>query len=327
MSSDMLDVHRCAVAGHNVIYHEFLLAYKPARKEVYGFAEGKEDLMYYTGLIENRLPAEWKVRLFAAGNRDRVLAVHYLFDWGRFDASRICFFVDRDLSEFLDTDLPSPGNLYVTECYSIENHIATSETLVRILKEIYGLVDLSIEEEQVIIEEHERNLEVFSEELVVIMAQILLWRRQKLPACLDNIDMADLFGFSGVRLFAKQRYGSRDPKLAYISAVTRQDRSSAELLDCAEMEFRQRDGKRLYIRGKFLTWLFVEFCKLVHADSAKYCSRVSKPAKMRIAFGRANAMPVLASRARMPNSLASFVNTHYLKVVAKLDSELHLTFG
>lgn len=97
----MLDVHRDALESVSATYHEFLLRYKAHANVVYGVVEGKEDPMFYRGLIERTLPEDWQVELIPAGRKKNVLKSMAAFDWLRFSPKRICFFVDRDLSEFI----------------------------------------------------------------------------------------------------------------------------------------------------------------------------------------------------------------------------------
>ncbi|WP_206429934.1 DUF4435 domain-containing protein [Ralstonia solanacearum] len=97
----MLNIHLTAMQGTATVYHEFLLRYKPNERLVYGLVEGKEDPMFYRGIIEQALPKDWDVVLIPAGSRGEVLNAYGAFDWKRFSQQRICFFVDRDLTEFV----------------------------------------------------------------------------------------------------------------------------------------------------------------------------------------------------------------------------------
>src|SRR5271166_738579 len=114
-------------------YHEFLLAFTAQHQVVYGFVEGKDDPCFYRGLIDSVLPGRWSVRLIASGNRKMVVTILENMDRVRFPCGRICFFVDRDLTDFLCTQKYYPENLYVTDGYAIENDVVTHETFGRVL--------------------------------------------------------------------------------------------------------------------------------------------------------------------------------------------------
>jgi hypothetical protein len=171
----MLEVHADALGSTNTTYHEFLHYYKATARVVYGFVEGKDDPAFYRGFIENSLPSEWDVELIRAGKKDKVLGALNSMDWLRFPKKRVCFFVDRDLSEFLGEQLPSGENLYITDNYSIENDVVTFRTMKRVLEEVLNITEFDQTEIRVIQELFESNLDTFREVMVSVMSQILIW--------------------------------------------------------------------------------------------------------------------------------------------------------
>src|SRR5690349_4184453 len=110
---EMLDVHKEALESLNVAYHVFLLFYNQGGKMLFGFVEGKEDPSFYRNFIENVAYEPWQCKLISAGNKQKVLAVFATMDWTRFPRKAICFFVDRDLSEYLGGVGFSGENLFV----------------------------------------------------------------------------------------------------------------------------------------------------------------------------------------------------------------------
>lgn len=78
---EMLQVHADALNSVSVAYHEFLLRYKASENIVYGIVEGKEDPMFYRGLIEQRLPEGWELELIAAGCKAKVIHAAGAFDF------------------------------------------------------------------------------------------------------------------------------------------------------------------------------------------------------------------------------------------------------
>ena len=312
----MIQEHENALSSANTLYHEFLLAYKEHKQEVYGFVEGKEDPMYYAGLAENRMPSGWSVRLVHSSGKKKVLEVYDLIDWARFNTRRICFFVDRDLSEFTGEHVPSRDNIYVTDAYSIENQIATPALLIRVLKEVFGLIDLSEREEQKIVQEYSGALEVFTEELVPIMSQIIVWRKKSSRACLDNIKMNDIFEVSHGTITVREQLRGVSEKLSYIAQETNETIADSGILREVEAEFRNSNGKKLFIRGKYILWLFLEFAKMIHEQAERYCAKIQKKPKVRVPIGIGNAMIVLAPRARIPDTLASFIDRNFLSYIS-----------
>lgn len=112
----MLSIHAQALNSNIACYHEFLLRYSQKAKVVYGFVEGKDDPCFYRGFIDMLLPEDWTVELWPAGNKDAVYRIHADFDWVRFSKKRICFFVDRDLSDLIPELLTQDTNIYIHFC-------------------------------------------------------------------------------------------------------------------------------------------------------------------------------------------------------------------
>ena len=189
----------------NCCLSEFL-RYKPNANVVYGIIEGKEDPMFYRGLIEHKLPEGWEVELIPAGRKDNVLKVLAIFNWERFSRKRICFFVDRDLSDFLQESSMAPVNLYITDNYSIENNVANYDVLKRLLEEILNINNLNSQEEDAIKQRFLSALVFFQEAMLLIMVQVILWKRNGMRPCLDSILPKDFFIFSDGKISLKDKF-------------------------------------------------------------------------------------------------------------------------
>jgi len=103
----MLEIHAESRESWIVVYDEFLHQYGKSDLIVYGFVEGKDDPSFYRGIIKSQLPDGWNVKLIRAGNKDKVFKVFDEMDWSEKPKNRICFFVDRDLSVFLEEETRS----------------------------------------------------------------------------------------------------------------------------------------------------------------------------------------------------------------------------
>ncbi|RWX46864.1 hypothetical protein VT99_11961 [Candidatus Electrothrix marina] len=317
MTKKMLEIHKEARSNANTIYHEFLLTYKEGRKEVYGFVEGKEDPMFYIGLIENRLPHDWRIRLLRSGNKEKVLRTLGSFDWKRFDRKRICFFVDRDLSEFTVDTAIVDENLYITDGYSIENTVVTKDSFLRVVKEVYGVTELSEAEETKMLKDFNDNLRLFQEEMTPIMAQIIDWRKNSSTPCLDNIKLGEFFYFTGGKIHVKEPYRTVNARLKRVAEFVDEKMSDLEEVQNIEREFISKDGTLKFVRGKYLFWFFIENAKNVHENASYYCAKHTSPPKVKVAIGPKNAMTVVAPRARIPDTLAQFIDRNYLAYICQ----------
>lgn len=307
----MLQVHADALNSVSAAYHEFLLRYKASANVIYGIVEGKEDPMFYRGLIERQLPEGWEVELVPAGCKDNVLRAVDAFDWTRFAPKRICFFVDRDLSDFISEGAISGENVYITDNYSIENDAVNPGVLKRLLTEVLNISDLRPAESEVIEQRFFYALTFFQESMVPIMAQILLWQRDGKRPCLNDIRPKDFFIFVDGNIKLRSEFELALSRLQHAGACVNLQPSQHTELTSAEVEFRQRQGAERFVRGKYMLWFLVEFALEIHRSISLLVTRFTSSPKVRISIAPVNAMVVLAPRVRCPGSLQAFLESTY----------------
>ncbi|MFS2047481.1 DUF4435 domain-containing protein [Variovorax sp. Varisp41] len=310
---DMLKIHQEALTETPTAYHEFLLKYRPNDGVVYGLVEGKHDPMYYQSIIEQALPEGWNVELIPTGGRSSTLKAMENFDWNRYPRGRICFFVDRDLSEFIAEITPDADNLYITDKYSIENEAISVGVLKRILSEVFNISELSEQEQSKVKAIFEGNFQVFSESLSVVMAQIIAWRRNNERPNLNNITVEDYFTFEDTELRLKSEFASKDSRLQHSAKCAGVSVASAEDIATAEQEFLAKDGLQKFVRGKYCIWFFLACASNIHRNISGIAARYTQTPKPKIAVGPKNAIVVIAPRLRCPDSLRSFIRGNYEK--------------
>ncbi len=316
----MLEIHINALGSSNTLYHEFLLCYKATARVVYGFVEGKDDPAFYKGFIENDLPSEWNVELIKAGKKDKVIEALDSMDWLRFSKKRICFFIDRDLSEFLGEQLPSEENLYITDNYSIENDVVTFGTMKRVLEEVLNITEFDQNEIRVIQELFESNLDTFREVMTSVMSQILIWENNGEKAYLDNIKPETFFKFVDGKICLTYEFTSLISRIEYAAKCAKAKQATDDELAQAEEEFRYKKGLERFIRGKYLMWFFIKFLLELHSSTPKFCAKHSKPPKVKLPLCVNNSMSVIGPRARCPDSLKSFIRQNYFEYVKEVST-------
>ena len=311
----MISIHADALDRVSAAYHEFLLRYKASAEVVYGIVEGKEDPMFYRGIIEKSLPNGWEIELIAAGGKDKVLKAMRAFDWKTFSQKRICFFIDRDLSEFMHDVSISEDNLYVTDNYSIENDAVNVAVFKRILEEVLNISDLTPSESAAIENCFLEALLLFREAMLPVMVQVLLWRREGKRPSLNDIRPKDFFIFVDGRIRLRTGFESERSRLEHAARCVNLRSSGGSELAEAETEFRQRDGAERFIRGKYLLWFMIELALDVHRSVSSIVSRFSTPPRVRVSIGAGNAMVIVAPRVRCPRSLGEFMERTYAQYI------------
>lgn len=309
----MIKIHADALATGPVAYHEFLLCYKETAQEVYGIVEGKEDPMFYRGLIEKFLPAGWEVELIKSGNKENVLTALNTFDWHRFEKKRIGFFVDRDLSFFLGENMTvNTSNLYITDNYSIESEAAIFGVFKRIIREIFNVTDLNNKEIQKLEFLFNRNLTLYKEVMAPIMAQVILWKRDHKKPCLNNIKLKEIFYFEKGSIFIKQEFESIHERVKYVANCLNLMPSTKADIEKAEKEFRLQKGVERFIRGKYMLWFLIEYAIQFHSSIQTIFPRYDKLPKINQTLGHKNGMVNVAPRMRCPDSLKTFIENNYM---------------
>lgn len=313
---NMLEVHAEARDRSNTAYHEFLLYYRNDAAIVYGFVEGKNDPMFYRGLIEQLLDDGWTVRLIMAGDKRRVIENVMQMDWTRFPEKRVCFFVDRDLSDYLGDAIPQRQNLYVTDGYSVETWIVNESTLERALEELLGIQGMSPTESESIRQIFRSSFGSFQEAMMPIMGQILLWRRLKKDPCLENIRLGAWFSFqNGSLQFSSGCSGDSDRLKKAGEWCKLACADEAEVL-AAVNELLEKCVAEKVVRGKYALWFFVHCILSIRDGIGKFCDKYKfKPPKARVTMGVENAMVLLANRVRIPQSLRTFIQRNYLEYI------------
>ena len=312
----MIEVHANALVTGPVAYHEFLLCYKETAQEVYGLVEGKEDPMFYRGLIEKHLPYGWEVELIKSGSKNNVLNAFNAFNWQRFEKKRISFFVDRDLSDLHGAkESINADNLYITDNYSIENESATFGVFKRIIVEILNITDLSSQENQKLKRLFERNLVAFREAMCPVMAQIILWKIDHKNPCLKNIDLKDILYFREGLIFIKPEFESIQERIKLIGNCMSLMPSTNQEIETAVNKFRLHQGPERFIRGKYMLWFMVECALEFHRSVALIFPKYTKSPKINQSLGHKNAMVNIAPRLRCPQSLSNFLERNFVQYI------------
>jgi len=308
----MREIHDAALGSSNVAYHLFLLNYKVSEQIVYGFVEGKDDPSFYRGFIESSIPDDWDVELISSNNKAKVLTIFDIMDWSRYPKKRVCFFVDRDLSEFLSDVTRSGENLYVTDNYSIENEVVNFKTMKRVLEEFFGVIHLDSTEFESIQNLFESNLEAFSEAMAPVMAQILLWRREGADVSLNNIKPKEFFTFEKGKIGLEPSFKSPEIRVHHAASRVGATWAAGKEIADAEAEFRGKQGLEKYIRGKYLLWFFVQCALEIHKATPVLCKKYREPPKVHVGLSVTNAIAMVAPRVRIcPASLKSFLKLNY----------------
>ncbi|WP_347491231.1 DUF4435 domain-containing protein [Desulfoscipio sp. XC116] len=306
----MLEIQRSALEEVIVPYHTFLMSQSKSKKRLYGFVEGKDDPSYYQGRIISQIRNdEWEVILIEAGhpkgNKNRVLRLLNIIDWNRFSPKQTTFFVDRDLSDFLD-DLPQNDNLYITDEYSIENNIVTVHTLKRALIELFNihLVDYEFD---IVVKFFEQGIQKIAYVAEIITCYYLFLRKKGLTPSLGDIDISEIIRVNKCIVDVK----SLEAIKRYIKTKWCYDYDELCIKEIQE-DFSEKNKGYKYVRGKYLMWYFIKFINSFCCTCNEIIPSMDKPITGYRELSEKYAIQDLGPRSKTPCSLNEFIERTYM---------------
>ena len=158
-------------------YMEFLYRYDPKKKQVFAFYEGDEDSSFYHHFLKNAIGDDCELEEIIAGCKNNILKLHEKFNWNKYSAQQIIFFVDRDLSYWLDEKDLISSNIFVTDGYSVENYIVNSQGFKAWLIHFEGFARAKQTEINEMILEYNKNIAIFEKKMMLVMATAIVAKR------------------------------------------------------------------------------------------------------------------------------------------------------
>jgi hypothetical protein len=235
-----------------------------------------------------------------------------LFDWRSFKKNQICFFVDRDLSDLIPETLQTDKNIYVTTGYSIELDLVNKDVCKRVLSELLGFAHADHDELEAVGELFEAQYELFRLELLPVMSWILNWRRLRLKASLNNIEMKDLFAIKDGRLQALANPDGQSNAAVYIHKKCSLVFDPSIDIEPLKVEMFSANNYRKFARGKFAMWFLIEFCNTTHRDRVSLFPSLARTPRVSVPIGPSNGMALIAPRGRLPLALREFIDQTYV---------------
>ncbi|HLP90257.1 MAG TPA: DUF4435 domain-containing protein [Nostocaceae cyanobacterium] len=319
-------------------YQEFLLYHKPKNRTFHIFLEGNDDFSFYKNFIHNiiieNIPDSKKYTDYfhLCGSKEKVYELYQKVSPRlRNNKSRGLFFVDKDFSDFLGNNYPSDTNIYVTDCYSVENFLVTEDILRRILQEIYHLNNLDLEN---VLHKHRLNsdsiINLFLEELkkvqlllIPIIAWIICIKRNGGKPNLNNIRFESIFQIDDFHLtLCKIKNGKYSTRLKYLESVFNVSTPPnlwVQILNEARKlrKIFNNDNPKIYVRGKYELWFFIQFLNKLEKRIRDVINLYippdgkKKPSfKVTTKINKENAIEILGPRVICPTSLKDFLLYH-----------------
>ena len=305
--------------GRTVPLAQFLDDYKKdAAKLCYGFVEGKDDPSYYRTVIKNKINNDCKILLYPSGGKGNVKYVYEEIHKRDLPNNRIVYFMDRDLSSVIEDDnMIIDSYVYITDNYSIENDILNSDTLESVMQDLLGFCATPMEDIEKVKQLYNEQLLDFETKMLPIMANIIVWKRKKIkPANYGQLKINKLFKVKDGSL---SQIGTDEEIIKKLYKDSQADYLNYSKADADNVisEIQEASLAHQIVRGKYLAVFFIMFCNSVYKEYANI--GISAPTNNGRELSDRDIMETIAPRARVPQSLNSFVDNtimHYYRDLA-----------
>ncbi|NEQ36658.1 MAG: DUF4435 domain-containing protein [Okeania sp. SIO3I5] len=298
------------------VYLQFIKNDGKDEKTIHSFFEGDEDISFYSHFIEQILPKNYSSLKYVCKGKQKVYELYkkvIAHISNKTNKSRTLFFVDKDLSDFLNEDLPKYENLYVTDYYSIENFLVIETMIRKICEDFYHITDTTQISE--IKSRFQQELKTFYRYLLPIMSWIIYLKKQGYQVNLNNLQMDKLFQLNDDLQICKKQQKNYLKILEKHCGVDTPQKCWIQIKKTVEY-LKQYDAKS-YIRGKYELWFFVTFINKINIIKDVHNQQLFK-SKTQINEG--NAIAILAPRIPFPPSLKLFLKKNFKQLNYKSNS-------
>lgn len=293
--------------GHTVPLTYFLSDSDLSNKNVcYGFVEGKDDPSYYRTKVKLYIPEEGRIKFFPCGGKSTVKYTYeQLNERGLLSNRRIIFFIDRDISDIVpDNDMIISDLVYITDYYSIENSIVSSQSVIETLQDVMGFACVCSSEIDIIMKLYESQKEFFQSLMLPIMANICYWKRNSIKGNYHDYKINKIISISDGKIHTALSPTEQVQSFYQDCCVDYATYYNPMKVKEEEDNIIKGDAQFSIIRGKYFSQFFIMFCNSIHRDCENI--KITKTNKGR-QLGGDDIMLVVAPRTNAPKSLQTFI--------------------
>jgi hypothetical protein len=248
------------------------------KKTLHLFVEDDDDYHFYQSFA-SRIYNEYQIYGYSQKGKSKLIETFFDISFDTYSAGRVLFFCDKDYDDLLEKVRPSGDNLFVTESYSIENYLITSEVFKIVLDLGYKHVPDDMIDH--LIREMEPWYDMFCARLKIITSWILIYRHDSSNCELDEIKFGDIFvqdkdDFAYIRKVSSTSYDkimadetiSNQYKKRYRRESLKEVLESKTKADPKKFSFvkflgyyRKVDAitrQKIYLRGKYELWFLLK---------------------------------------------------------------------
>ena len=319
---NILEKHEQALSKANIYYHKFLKRYREGEKVLYIFCEGEEDVGYYANAIHQNFLNLSMVK-YNVGGKNNVIAINEYFDWERFDKNQILFFVDRDMSYWLETYKQLKDNIYVTDEYSFENNIVDVKYFIAFLEELCGFTHATEEELMNISNFYNEKWHVFKLNAQYIMSALAISLKYRNEHLAKKFEHKELIKIRREEVWVKVYNGKTLRE--YVDEIFKIEPAYQSEIELLIERFNQ-EPNQYAVRGKWALSFLVKMLNYIVQERKTYApslysGEMDNPGCL-WDMKEEQAVLVLSPRIPICKTLYDFCNVHITEYLASLGEEV-----
>jgi len=280
------------------IEHEFTILYTTNGDEIHVFVEGDEDVFFYKPYIKAML-TNISIHQYVCGGKTQVVSVREWIRARGYDIKRCAFFVDRDYDDLLSSQIAVDDRTYITDYYSIENHVVCEDAAEFVLCDV-AKIPKSHRDYMIFQRSLMEKLGHFAELIRPFISGLLLSRHLGLRPNMNNVDLAKLFAIT------VSGNAERRPKSFELFCKTCGITGQIRLFELRPWMRRLKlTDYKLWIRGKYEIWFFQKILlKAIQDAKSDGLQKVSCPEALK--HGRL--LELVGGRIQIPSTLREFLD-------------------
>ena len=293
-------------------YMEFLYRYDPKKKQVFAFYEGDEDSSFYHHFLKAAVGNDCELEEIVAGCKNNVIKLQQEFNWEKYNIKQIIFFVDRDLSYWLNKSTNYGENVFVTDEYSVENYVVNQQGFTSWLVHFEGFARANKQEINAMVSEYETNISDFKQKMMHIMAEAVVAKCHDASVSLSEFkiskDKSIFFDICNGHLKFKI---NRDKKILEKWKLT-----AGHCTEISAQIIRfQKDIQHYSVRGKWLLCFMAEIGEYMRLNADTFAPSLKAKGKIprTCSVPTSQCLSALAPYCAetIPARLEDFLNTTY----------------
>lgn len=298
-------------------YIKILSQYKTHDNTIFCLVEGVEDISFYRPFMEiykDNVP----IKYIACYGKQNVIDNYNDIDWNFYDKKRVLFFIDKDFDDYIEKELLKDDNVFVTDCYSIENYLVDEVILEKFIIDNCLITNESII--KLAIENFKEQHIIYATQLKMISAWMMYCRKNNFDVSFNEIKMSDLFKIDENGKLKKKSLPSYRSKFEYLCAKTNTNHFDIQEIRHYYFLIDKESKPKKFIRGKYELYFMFMYLKYIsenivsevsnevkkHNKNARKCDKVVRP-KTTIQLKEENIFQILYNKTKIPEKLKTFI--------------------